>query len=562
MTFAARVTLGALVLAFALPAAARAASAPLHPAVLVVATFEFGDPRARGSRGEAGAWVLRDGLTQAVDVPGLALPAFCDPAGAECLIVTGIGKANAAASTMVIGTSPAFDLRHTYVVLAGIAGTSPWQSSVGSVAWARWIVDSGVSNEIDPREPHAPAGFARSRFGCNGVAWCNTRWHTGTEVFPIDPALQRWALGVSRRATLADAAPVRRYRAKYAGTTFGARPPAIDSCDTVADDTYWAGAITARFASWWVKRWTNGAGRYCMTSMEDSGFMTAVTRLVAMHQLAPRHTLDLRGASDYDEQYPGSTAQAALASVDQTGGFELALENVYRAGEPVVRALRAGATVAFALPKPLTFFQAPPVTALTKADARRLIDVPVAGGPGLRLTKTGAPDRDISTCRQFDAAMRDGFDVTTSVDIIAEGFFVRACGLLDAVLRARPPRRDTIAGVRLRDLDVISAAALPLAPWESANPTPAERARRERTTLAAFARANHCRVTMATAGEVRLQCDDVLYALEELLRADFDGSGDTEILVSPYMRSGTLAVNDPDVILARRAPHGLLVPLP
>jgi purine nucleoside permease len=324
------------------PSAASAAALSLRPAVLVVATFEFGDPRAPGSTGEARRWVVRDKLTRTVAVPGLPSPLFCDRRGAECLIITGVGKANAAASMLVAGTSNALDLRRTYVVLAGIAGTSPSAASVGSVAWARWVVDGGLSNEIDPREPGAPKGFARSRLGCYGAPWCRSPWHTNTEVFAIDPGLARWAFATSRHVALADATSGRAYRARYDGTAYGARPPAVEACDVEADDTYWVGAITSRFMAWWTKEWTSGAGRYCMTSMEDTGFMTSVARLTAMHRLAARHTLDLRGASDYDQQYHGSTPQAALAGIDRTGGFELALENVYRAGEPVVRALRDG----------------------------------------------------------------------------------------------------------------------------------------------------------------------------------------------------------------------------
>jgi purine nucleoside permease len=323
---------------------ARAANAPVRPNVLVVATFEFGDPRDAGSRGEARAWVVRDHLTHTVDVPGLIRPVYCDASGAECLLITGIGKANAAASMIVAGTSPALDVRHSYVILAGIAGTSPWEASLGSAAWSRYVVDGDVSNEIDPREPGAPKGFARSRFGCHGVPWCAKPWRTNTEVFALDPQLVRWAYAISRRAVLADAPSLRAYRAHYAYATYGARPPAVDACDVLGGDVYFAGAINSRLAAWWVRKWTTGRGRYCMTSMEDSGFMTGVTRLVAMGRLAPAHALDLRAASDYDQQYPGSTAQAALASIDHTGGFALALDNAYRAGEPVVRALRSGAS--------------------------------------------------------------------------------------------------------------------------------------------------------------------------------------------------------------------------
>jgi purine nucleoside permease len=336
-----RAALAAVFLGLA-PLMASAASSPMRPAVLIVATFEFGDPRARGSIGEARRWVVRDGLTRTLAVPGLSSPLFCDRSGAECLIITGMGKANAAVSMLVAGTAPALDLRRTFVVLAGIAGTSPSAGSVGSVAWARWVVDGGIANEIDPREPGAPHGFSRSRLGCDGRPWCGNAWRTNSEVFAIDPGLERWAFATSRNVVLADSASVRAHRARYVGSAYGQRPPVVEACDVDADDTYWAGAIMSRFASWWVKEWTAGSGRYCMSSMEDSGFMTSIARLTAMHRIAPRHTLVLRAASDYDQQYRGSTPQAALAGIEHTGGLDLALENAYRVGEPVVRALSAG----------------------------------------------------------------------------------------------------------------------------------------------------------------------------------------------------------------------------
>ena len=259
-------------------------------------------------------------------------------------MITGVGKANAATSMLIAGTSPALDLRQTYVILAGIAGTTPAVASVGSVAWARWVVDSGLAHEIDPREPGGPTGFARSRLGCEGRAWCQSRWRTNTEVFRIDPGLQRWAFALTRKVPLADVAAVRAYRKKYAATAYGGRAPVVDACDIAADDTFWAGTMMSHFATWWVRQWTNGAGRYCMSTMEDSGFMSSVARLVTMHRIAPRHTLVLRAGSDYDQQYAGSTAQESLAAINLTDNVELALENVYRVGEPVVRAVCSGAT--------------------------------------------------------------------------------------------------------------------------------------------------------------------------------------------------------------------------
>lgn len=232
-------------------------------------------------------------------------------------------------------------------------------------------------------------------------------------------------------------------------------------------------------------------------------------------------------------------------------------------------ALLAAATPAAAihLAQPLTYFRTPPVRTLTPLQAQRLYDVPVVfgdGGAGPVYVKDGRPNRTAGTCRAFEQAQRDGFEPQANVDIVMSGFLVRACGLLDAVSRARPARRSTIDRPRVgvRDIDQIASSALPGAPWDPAHPSPAEQRRRDRTSVAAFVRANHCRVTVATTVELQFRCDDLLYALTELVRADVGVDGTESLVVAPYIRSmtGTFAYPPPVEALTRTSAHGLLLP--
>lgn len=227
----------------------------------------------------------------------------------------------------------------------------------------------------------------------------------------------------------------------------------------------------------------------------------------------------------------------------------------------------AAVAAALPLPGPLTFFAAPPVRALTPVQARTLYDLPVRfgdGGAGPTYVKTGKPNRRVATCRQFETAESAGFEPATNFDIVMSGFLVRACGLLDAAVRAQPARRSFVDAPRVgvRDIDRISLAALPPAPWEPARPSATDERRREHTSIGAFARAHGCRVTVATATELQLRCGDVLYALTELLRADVDGDGVASIVVAPYLRSmtGTFAYPAPVVALSRTSRTALLVP--
>ena len=310
---------------------------PVRPSVLIVTTFQFGDP-ARAGAGEATRWVTRDRLTRRIAIAGLSMPLYCDASAAECLIVTGMGKVNAAASMLVAGTSDRLDLRRTSILVAGIAGTSPHVASIGSVAWAEWVVDGDIANEVDPREPFAGTQFSRSRLGC-GRPWCDTPWRTNTELFHLNASLRDWAFGLSKTVRLSDSARVRKHRAHFARTAYGDRPSAVRTCDVLSGDTYWQGAIMSSFATWWLAKWTGGRGQYCMTAMEESGILGGVQRLGASHRADPARVMVLRGASDYDRPYAGQTAGQALLALNADGGVELALDNLYAAGEPVVKAL-------------------------------------------------------------------------------------------------------------------------------------------------------------------------------------------------------------------------------
>jgi purine nucleoside permease len=60
-----------------------------------------------------------------------------------------------ASSITALANDDRFDLSHAYWILAGTAGIDPNVGSLGSAAWARYVVDGDLSYEIDPRKiPH------------------------------------------------------------------------------------------------------------------------------------------------------------------------------------------------------------------------------------------------------------------------------------------------------------------------------------------------------------------------------------------------------------------------
>ncbi len=53
---------------------------------------------------------------------------------------------------MLLAPDPRFDLSKAYWLVAGIAGVDPEDASIGSAAWAEWLVDGDLAHEIDARE--------------------------------------------------------------------------------------------------------------------------------------------------------------------------------------------------------------------------------------------------------------------------------------------------------------------------------------------------------------------------------------------------------------------------
>ena len=97
-----------------LSSTAWASEAPIQPKVMLITMFAP----------EAQTWIDRLALKQEVRVPGLSAeyPVIRCNTEDVCLLVTGMGQTNAAASTLALALSPKFDLRQSYFLIVGIAG--------------------------------------------------------------------------------------------------------------------------------------------------------------------------------------------------------------------------------------------------------------------------------------------------------------------------------------------------------------------------------------------------------------------------------------------------------
>jgi purine nucleoside permease len=304
---------------------------------VVVATFEVGNDTG-DTPGEFQFWVEREHLDEVIEFPGGVRPLRTNKEHTILGMVSGTTLVNATASMMALGLDPRFDLSHAYILINGIAGVDPKAASIGSAAWARYVVGD-VAREIDPREMPKdwPYGFfPTGAKEPNPKTMSAANWHR-SNLFTLNPSLVQWAYEQTKDLKLGDEAGAAKLRATYTGFPVAQKPPFVLIGDTFASDTYWHGAIMTQFAEDWVSLWTEHKGTFVMTEMEDSGYMEAVERLGAMHRVDPQRVMVLRAGSNYCMPAPGHMPVESLTA--PYTGFHLALESAYATGSTVLHTL-------------------------------------------------------------------------------------------------------------------------------------------------------------------------------------------------------------------------------
>jgi purine nucleoside permease len=312
------------------PGGAVAATAPRAVKVLIVNLFSM----------EAAPWIKALRPTDEIRVPGLSsdYPTVKCNARAVCQMTTGMGHANAAASMTAVLYSGLFDLRDAYVLIAGIAGIDPLHGTIGSAAWARYVVDSGIAHEIDARE--LPKGWQDGYFGVltdSPDQVPKLEYHT--EVFRLDEALLQKALALSRSAALEDGPALREYRMHYANAPAN-QPPSVIQCDTLSDDTWWSGRRLGEHARHWTRLLTDGKGVYCTSQQEDNAVLAVLTRGSQSGLIDMKRIAVLRSGSDFDRPYlHQSVLESMQAQRALPGAVTIAAVNLVHAGMPLVEAI-------------------------------------------------------------------------------------------------------------------------------------------------------------------------------------------------------------------------------
>lgn len=303
---------------------------------VVVTMFERGEDTG-DAPGEFQLWVERENLNQKLPFPQGNRDLRTDGKGLIAM-VTGVGTAKAAASVMALGMDPRFDLRKAYWLVAGIAGVDPADATLGSAAWATYVVDGDLAHEIDAREIPADwkTGFVPLR---KAIPYEQPlREPSEGEMYKLNEPLVDWAYRLTKDTDLGDTPALQEKRALMTGLPNAQRPPFVLKGDTIQSSTFWHGKLLNQWANDWVSYHTKGAANYVTTAMEDTGTLQSLHFLAKAGKVDVNRVLILRTASNFDSQRPQITAAESLAENKAGGyaGFIPSVESAWKVGSRVV----------------------------------------------------------------------------------------------------------------------------------------------------------------------------------------------------------------------------------
>jgi len=330
-----RVLLVSISLGVTLIDVAQAAPAkPIPVKIVVVNMFEIGADTGDVA-GEFQLWKERQHLDQRFAFAHHH-DLYFNPKTGVLGMVTGMGTANSATAVMALGLDPRFDLSKAYWLIAGIAGVDPQDASIGSAAWAEWLVDGDLAHEIDARE--IPSDWPTGYFARNTKKPYDPNKPTPDgEVFHLNPALTEWAYQLTRNVKLADNAALQKERAQFSQYPNALKPPFVLKGDNLAGMTFWHGKLLNEWANRWTKYWTDGKGEFVTSAMEDTGSYQALTYLHPTGKVNKERVMVLRTASNYTIQPDNMTAAEHLLQENAGyAGLNASVEAAYDVGSVVV----------------------------------------------------------------------------------------------------------------------------------------------------------------------------------------------------------------------------------
>ncbi|GAA5865029.1 hypothetical protein JCM8547_007687 [Rhodosporidiobolus lusitaniae] len=259
----------------------------------------------------------------------------CNRVRTVCIATTGEAEINAASTVMALTLSSQFDFTQTYFLIAGIAGINPYMGTLGTAAFARFSVQSGLAYELDARQ--MPANWSTGYWALGTAAPGKLPDPSdlyGSEVFELNTNLLDRVLNITSGVQLNDSTTAMEYRKRFNFAPAN-EPPKVTYGDALCSDAYFAGTLLAGTWGNYTSLMTGGEGKYTTTAQEDNASLEAMVRAHKAGLVDYSRIILLRTASDFDRA-PNTSVDAYTAFEAEQGGFAPAIQNLVLAGKPVV----------------------------------------------------------------------------------------------------------------------------------------------------------------------------------------------------------------------------------
>jgi purine nucleoside permease len=306
--------------------------------VVVVSMFEIGEDTG-DIPGEFQFWIERNEVEK-IDAP-LGWRDYYLREDGLLIMCTGGGITNATTSITTLALDERFDLSDAYWMVAGIAGADPQDASLGSAAWAKWIIDGDLAKEIDSREIPEDWPYGYIALGAKKPNTLDGGWQVDTVKFELNSGLVDWAYDLTKDFPLPENEAVKAFSEIYSGYPNAIKPPFVMIGGSLASSTYWHGFALNDWANDWVDLHTGGKSNFVMSNMEDSGTATALQRVAKTGKVDFERLLVLRTASNFATPPIGKDVAWSLNAPYPADGRP-ALEAAYSLTKVVADAIIAG----------------------------------------------------------------------------------------------------------------------------------------------------------------------------------------------------------------------------
>ena len=254
------------------------------------------------------------------------------------LYLTGVGKVNAAISTITVLSDERFDFSNAYIISTGCAGSATEQTVMGDVFIITACADYDLGHHADYRDLENK----------DGSTWFHDTAYDNSAIVYLSKATTDRAYELTKDVVLETTPKTRSVMAKaFDNAEWATRDPKVQKGSVVTADNYWKGYYSEAVARQVVETY-HCPDPYVASEMEDVAISVTLKRLGLMDRyLALRVSVNMdvymNGATPESLWTTGSAADLAKEESEESADiFPISMKNNFKVGKTIIDAILNG----------------------------------------------------------------------------------------------------------------------------------------------------------------------------------------------------------------------------